>query len=192
MARSDGNLPLEDGPPTDTKFLPFYEENKKEVLQMKCHPGPLAKWWVLKNRDLWNLSWLVFGIQMLKEPGQVTGAAGLSVGQKNLKLQHAVALFGWIKCWKPEWLYTGCDFCWQDASARSFNLSKIPRTEMDLKVRWTGGPSVGERMLRVIKRNHGKVYDSCRRTAASAVLPLVTSSRGRRNKSKWWCWFNNS
>jgi hypothetical protein len=43
MARSDGNLPLEDGPPTDTKFLPFYEENKKEVLQMKCHPGPLAK-----------------------------------------------------------------------------------------------------------------------------------------------------
>lgn len=108
---------------------------------------------------------------------------------EDSKLQHTVALLGWMRRWKAERLCTGCGFCWQDVPAHSFNLSKIPRTEMDLKVRWTRKPSVGERILRLIKRKHVKrrllkTHSGIRRSTARDLK--------QRLKKSAWCWFHNS
>lgn len=119
---------------------------------------------------------------MLKAPGQVTGMAGLPVGQNNLKLQHIVVMFRWMRCWKPEWLYMDCDFCWQDTCIHSFNLSKILRIEMDLKARWVWEPSVGEIMLGVIKRNDLKIW--LQKTHSSISGP--TPGGPKERNYLWW------
>lgn len=165
-------LLTEDCPQTDTQLLPSCKENKEEVVQLKHHPGPLQN---ADFEDLGaaNLFRLVLKIQTLREAGQVTGMAGLPEGQNNLKLQHIVVKFRWMRCWKPERLYMGCDFCWQDTCAYSFNLSKILRTEMDLKARWVRIPSVGEVMLGVIKRNDWKVRLQKTHSSTSWPTPVT-------------------
>lgn len=168
MARSSGNLLMEDCPQTNTK-LPSCKENKKEVVRLKYHPGPLTKCrlWGIKNCES-----LLVGSQDPNAQRTWAGdsMAGLPVGWNNLKLQHVVVMFRWMRCWKPERLYMGCDFCWQDTCTHSFNLSKILRTEMDLKGRWVRKPSVGEATLGVIKRNYLKIQLQKTHTA-SVDLP---------------------
>lgn len=81
----------------------------------------------------------------------------MDLGRYNVKLQHIAVTFHWMRCGSKTEFTRACDSIWQDTRTHSLNLSKIPGTTTDLRVRYPRKPSVDGTTQGIIKINCLKI-----------------------------------